>query len=63
MIGLGVLLPPAGSLTLAAGGLTQWLLTRRNPGRRSATEIVASGLIIGEGLITVAVLIVREVLR
>ncbi|RGA02259.1 hypothetical protein DI270_025425 [Microbispora triticiradicis] len=63
MIGLGVLLPPAYSLTLAAGGLTQWLLTRRNPGRRSATEIVASGLIIGEGLITVAVLIVREVLR
>ncbi|GAA3422279.1 OPT/YSL family transporter [Streptosporangium vulgare] len=63
MIGLGVLLPPAYSLTLAAGGLTQWLLTRRNPGRRSATEIVASGLIIGEGLITVAVLVVREVLR
>ncbi|MEV7967048.1 OPT/YSL family transporter [Sphaerisporangium sp. NPDC088356] len=63
MLGLGVLLPPAYSLTIAAGGLAQWLLTRRNPQRRSGTEIAASGLIIGEGLVTVAVLVAREVLR
>jgi hypothetical protein len=62
MLGLGVLLPPAYSLTIAAGGLAQWLLVRRHPGRRSGTEIAASGLIIGEGLVTVAVLIVKEVL-
>jgi hypothetical protein len=63
MLGLGVLLPPAYSLTISAGGLTQWLLVRRNPERRSWTEIVASGLIIGEGLVMVGVLVVQEVLR
>lgn len=63
MLGLGVLLPPAYSLTIAAGGLTQWLLVRRHPQRRSRTEIVASGLIIGEGLVMVAVLLVQEVMR
>lgn len=63
MLGLGVLLPPAYSLTIAAGGLTQWLVVRHNPARRSGTEILAAGLIIGEGLVMVAVLVLREVLR
>lgn len=62
MLGLGILLPPAYSLTIAAGGLAQWVVVRRRPERKSATEIVASGLIIGEGLIMVAILIAREVL-
>jgi hypothetical protein len=61
MLGLGVLLPPAYSLTIAAGGLVQWLLLRRHPDRRNTTEILASGLIIGEGLVMVAVLFVREI--
>lgn len=63
MLGLGVLLPPAYSLTIAAGGLTQWLIVRRAPQRKSGTEIVASGLIIGEGLVMIAVLVVRELMR
>lgn len=62
MLGLGVLLPPAYSLTIAAGGLVQWLVVRRHPERKSGTEIVASGLIIGEGLVMVAILVLREVL-
>lgn len=63
MLGLGVLLPPSYSLTIALGGLTQWALVRRSPERRKWTEIVASGLIIGEGLVMVVVLLAQEVLR
>jgi hypothetical protein len=63
MLGLGVLLPVAYSLTIGLGGFSQWLLVRGRPQWRSRTEIVASGLIIGEGLVMIAVLLVQEVQR
>ncbi|MEU5030975.1 OPT/YSL family transporter [Streptomyces milbemycinicus] len=63
MIGLGVLLPPAYSLTIGLGGLTRQLAIRGHAERQSTVEAVASGLIIGEGVVMVAVLTVRAFLE
>jgi uncharacterized oligopeptide transporter (OPT) family protein len=56
MIGLGILIPPAYSIAIAAGGVARWLVERRRPDAKATIDNAASGLIIGEGLIMIAVL-------
>jgi OPT oligopeptide transporter protein len=63
MIGLGILIPPAYSLAIVIGGLVRWLAERRRPDAKPAVDNAASGLIIGEGLIMIAVLGVRAVVH
>ncbi|MGC4804639.1 hypothetical protein [Micromonospora sp. DT233] len=58
-IGLGVLLPPAYTVAMAAGGVASWLLVRRRPERAVTVSTVASGLVIGEGLVMTAVVAAR----
>ncbi|MDG4834243.1 hypothetical protein O7627_33810 [Solwaraspora sp. WMMD1047] len=58
-IGLGVLLPPAYTVTMAVGGVASWLLVRRRPDRAVTVSTVASGLVIGEGLVMTALVAAR----
>lgn len=58
-IGLGVLLPPAYTVAMAVGGVASWLLIRRHPERAATVSTVASGLVIGEGLVMTAVVAAR----
>jgi hypothetical protein len=62
MLGLGVLLPPAFTLTVAAGGAIRWAVLRRRPDAGTTVEQWASGLVIGEGLMMVIVLARRALL-
>lgn len=59
MLGLGVLLPPAYALTIGLGGLVRLGVLRNHPDRKTSLETAASGLIIGEGVVMVIVLLVR----
>jgi hypothetical protein len=58
-IGLGILLPPPGTLALALGGLAAWVVLRRAPRRKELVTTVASGLVIGEGLVTTVAMVIR----
>jgi hypothetical protein len=53
-LGLGVLLPPSYALAIAAGGLARRWWSRQE--RNIALELVASGLVMGDGLVMVVVL-------
>ncbi|QKV92991.1 OPT/YSL family transporter [Streptomyces sp. NA02950] len=63
MLGLGILLPPAYALTIGLGGLLRSGVLRNHPGRKTGMETAASGLIIGEGVVMVIVLITRAFLN
>jgi hypothetical protein len=60
-LGLGILLPPAYALALALGGAGQWLALRGHPERKQAVDSAAAGLVIGEGVIVMCVLVLRAV--
>lgn len=56
-VGIGLYLPPSVSTTIAVGAILNWWLRRRNPAATSEGGIgtlVASGLIVGESLMGVA---------
>jgi uncharacterized oligopeptide transporter (OPT) family protein len=61
-LGLGVLLPPAYCVTIALGGLARLIVTHRRPEWKASVDQAASGLIVGEGLIMVVVVLVRAAL-
>lgn len=59
MLGLGILLPPGYALTVGLGGLVRLGVLHHHPDRRTSLETAASGLIIGEGVVMVIVLVLR----
>lgn len=58
-LGLGILLPPGYALAMALGGGAQWLALRGHPERKQALDSAAAGLVIGEGVIVMCVLVLR----
>jgi hypothetical protein len=59
MLGLGILLPPAFTLALVAGGGARRLIEWRRRDAKQAIDHAASGLIIGEGIIMIVFVIYR----
>ncbi|WP_033213684.1 hypothetical protein [Kitasatospora phosalacinea] len=58
-LGLGMLLPPATVLVMALGGAVARAVGRWAPERTELLTTVASGLVIGEGLVSTAAVAVR----
>ena len=60
-VGIGLYLPPTVGVTLAAGAILGWLIDRRLAGRTDAETarrrgvLLASGFIVGESLVGVAI--------
>lgn len=60
-IGIGMLIPPAYSGALLVGGGLQWIIKRKNAFNPQETQSMAAGLILGEGIVTLVVLLFRIV--
>ncbi|MEV4342296.1 hypothetical protein [Streptomyces sp. NPDC049590] len=58
-LGLGLLLPPETVLVMSLGGAAAWLVGRRAPHLKETVGTVASGLVIGEGIVSAAVVAAR----
>ncbi|MFG2527464.1 OPT/YSL family transporter [Streptomyces sp. NPDC048516] len=60
-LGLGMLLPPATVLTMSLGGGAAWLITRKAPHLKEWVGTVASGLVIGEGVVSAVIVAARAI--
>ena len=60
-IGIGILIPPAYSGALLLGGILQQILKSKNVFTQQEIQSAAAGLILGEGIITLVVLLFKIV--
>ncbi|WP_405671762.1 hypothetical protein [Streptomyces sp. NBC_01530] len=58
-LGLGLLLPPETVLAMSLGGGAAWLIGRRAPHLKETVGTVASGLVIGEGIVSAVIVAAR----
>jgi uncharacterized oligopeptide transporter (OPT) family protein len=61
-VAIGIYATPSFSLPRAIGGLINWLYLRRHPEGKTNVIIVASGLIVGEGVMSIVSLFLRNLL-
>ena len=61
-VAVGMYVSPSFSLPRAIGGVGSWWYLRRNPTKKFTVIIVASGLVLGEGIVSVFTLLLRPVL-
>lgn len=59
-VAIGIYATPSFSLPRAIGGLLNWLYLRRYPEGKTTVIIVASGLIVGEGVMSIVSLFLRS---
>lgn len=60
-LGLGLLLPPETVLTMSLGGAVAWLIVRKAPHLKETVGNVASGLVIGEGVVSAVIVAARAI--
>ncbi|EFL30527.1 conserved hypothetical protein [Streptomyces viridochromogenes DSM 40736] len=58
-LGLGLLLPPDTVLAMSLGGAAAWLTVRKAPHLKETVGTVASGLVIGEGVVSAVIVAAR----
>ncbi|MER8224368.1 hypothetical protein ABTZ58_28045 [Streptomyces sp. NPDC094143] len=58
-LGLGLLLPPDTVLVMSLGGAAAWLTVRKAPHLKETVGTVASGLVIGEGIVSAVIVAAR----
>ncbi|KAF2185531.1 OPT superfamily oligopeptide transporter [Zopfia rhizophila CBS 207.26] len=59
-VAIGIYATPSFSLPRAVGGLLNWMYLRRHPEGKTTVYIVASGLIVGEGVMSIVSLFLRS---
>lgn len=60
-VAVGMCVSPSFSLPRAIGGVGSWWYLRRNPTKRFTVIIVASGLVLGEGIVSIFTLLLKPV--